>query len=166
MITLQLLNDHFEQHPEDRAVLAASIPEFVKDECYITRKTASGITPRKSVYIDGERRIISIRSLAAYFVLGEYEMWVPLSTCQPGCINPHHQLAMGQGVHAQQPKLSQAERTAKALQAEFTAPALPLPPDGVGDMNRLDHLAASTLHDFKSVKAGHDASTDRTMAAE
>ena len=170
MITLDILNKHFDENPDDRAALAETVPAFKEDMCYVTRKTNMGITPRKSVYIDGKRHTISIRSIAAYFVLGRYEMWVPNITCQPGCINPHHQLTMGKGVHAQQPKLTQAERAAMSLAAEFMdvgpVPPLGLLPEGVTGVNRLKYLKLSSQHDFKNVKAGHEASTKRTLAAE
>ena len=147
MINLETLDAHFEAHPDLRKAFIEALPSFDPDTCFCTRLTPSGITPRKSIYIEGKRRGISIRALAMYLTQGRYAYWTPRLSCEKGCINPHHQLAVEAGILAKQAEYRPLQRTMESFAREFQP--MPLPEEGVGADNKDDHLRRSFAHEFK-----------------
>ena len=182
---VSILDRYFTENPGRREAYLALIPELKDDECWCVKKTATGITPRKSIYVDGVRHILSVRSIITYLVRGEYATWVPFATCQPGCIHPHHQLAMVKGVHDLQSNLTADHRAANSMADTLGVPRptfkdmgvhepLPLPASGVDHTNRDEHAAKSLAHTLGQTYTPSEiletrspaVRNDRSMAAE
>lgn len=86
------LDEYFSRYPSEKTVYLANLPEFNEDVCFVLDRAPRRIS--FSMAHDGlKRRIIGERALIRYLVKGTADIVMPLTSCDKGCVNPHHQHA-------------------------------------------------------------------------